>query len=252
MAYIGRFLAVDCPTIFSPFTAMASTNTDRIAVDRKATRLSTSNVDNGDNAQSQSTHYAHQPINMAALQTRLQAVSADEARRARFPLHWFVENEPDDATISSIHRRHAADPSVLHEKDGASATLLHMTTSKCRPEVLTELLSLGGIQDLNQVDERGRTPLGALELTMKVARELRKQTGTPFEGCGEAACRCKLVILKATGSRLLEGASDEELLKRIKWGCTCEKCIDSQLSPSMLFRLQSQCLLFISLFCRNL
>lgn len=222
---------------------MALIHTDHGAVVRKSMHplASPDASHEGDSAQSSPNQYSsRQSIDMVALQARLRTVSTDSIRRSRFPLHWSVENEPDAVTISSIRSAHAIDPSVLHQKDGANCTLLHLAASRARLDVLSELLALGGTQDLYETGSGGKTPLGALELTIKSTRLLVGRAGEPFEGHDEVMCKCKLVILKAMGSRLLDGSSDEEYLKRIKWGCTCNNCIDGWLSPAMLFRLQGR------------
>ncbi|EIM82040.1 uncharacterized protein STEHIDRAFT_161392 [Stereum hirsutum FP-91666 SS1] len=222
---------------------MDSTHTDHSAVARKSMHPSASPdaSHEGDSAQSSPNHYSsRQSIDMVALQAKLRTVSSDSIRRSHFPLHWSVENELDAVTISSIRSAHAIDPSALHQKDGANSTLLHLAASRARLDVLSELLALGGTQDLDETDSWDRSPLGALVCLMRAAREFIERAGVPFEGHDEVMCKSKLVMLKVMGSSLLEGSSDEEYLKKIKWGCTCNNCIDGWLSPAMLFRLQAR------------
>lgn len=109
--------------------------------------------------------------------------------------------------------------------------------------VLMELLHLGGVEDLDVKDFNGDTPLMVLDRFMSACRKFERFSGlVEWEGHDAEDCRCKLIMLKAMKSQILdlEGCSEDDILARIKWGCTCGKCIQGWLSPSMLFRLEGE------------
>jgi hypothetical protein len=91
-------------------------------------------------------------------------------------------------------------------------------------------------EDVKDVGNRdGITPIEGLREVMRSSRQFSETLLGKWDGYNEDELRCEYLLAKAGGGSVQE--TEEEYVKKRKWGCTCGTCTNGWLSPRMRFRL---------------
>ncbi|PGH09241.1 hypothetical protein AJ80_07718 [Polytolypa hystricis UAMH7299] len=116
------------------------------------------------------------------------------------------------------------------QKDFRGRTLVHATAVNSKPNSLRFLLRLAACQPLLQVrDDDGNTPEEALVERLERCR-MRRDVGTDlFDGRSIESIKC-LAILRG-------GNVDAHSHQQLKFGCTCNQCVNGFISPRMRLTL---------------
>lgn len=144
----------------------------------------------------------------------------------------------DAATLSLLRLRLASTPASDPRwllVDGHGNTIMHVLATERKPESLAWLLNQSFGTDLSRIRNlEGETPLDALQVQLERRRSRKDRGGMTivvsddFNGFkpNEVACL-----------QILEGHADpsEDLMLRLKFGCTCGQCIGGFLSPRTSF-----------------
>ncbi|CAA7262588.1 unnamed protein product [Cyclocybe aegerita] len=171
-------------------------------------------------------------------------LSADETK-AQYPLHCAISNTKDPSIIQLIRVAHNIDAASIRKHDVNGLTPVHIAASGENLHALRVLLELdpsGIAKDLKDAHNReGMTPLEALRSSMRSIREFSETLLSAWKGYTDEGLRCEYIMTKAMGLPLGVGEeTEEEYVKKRKFGCTCGKCTGGWLSPRMRFRLTAQ------------
>jgi ribosomal protein S18 acetylase RimI-like enzyme len=122
--------------------------------------------------------------------------------------------------------------------DADGNTVLHLAATKTRPTSVWWILSRT-TELLQQRNNEGETPLDALQANLEDIRATHyrdfwvEDVSDYFGGFSDAAVSC---LISLNGSN--KGMDGE--WQRLKYGCTCGRCISGFLSPRMRFALEYQ------------
>lgn len=110
---------------------------------------------------------------------------------------------------------------------------------------LLELDPNGMAEDLKDTrNKEGMAPLDILESSMRSTRECMETMLGVWNGYSDEGLTCEYLLKKAMN--LPVTATEEEYVKKRKFGCTCGTCADGWLSPRMRFRLTGEFFLVVN------
>lgn len=143
-------------------------------------------------------------------------------------------------TILYRYRGLAADGATWKMADNSGNTLLHHAALSSKP-LSVEWLLIVNPQLITCWNSKGETPREALEMRLEKERTMRgndrffviEHVSDNFKGFSEDSIKCLIRL------RGLVNISDLEKL-RLKYGCTCGRCISGFISPRMCYALQYQ------------
>jgi hypothetical protein len=172
------------------------------------------------------------------------------------PLHRLIrrsakasEKVTDKQIFDSIRAAFAKDGSSINKVNWAGEHPIHVAARVGNVVAIRTLLQLGATTagHLENRDNRhGLTPLEICEHTMIRAREVgwvhpsigRQYPREPYEewtGNPEAYLIVAKILRQAGGEVI--ASTDDEWIKKNKWGCTCGQCADGWLSLRMRRRI---------------
>ncbi|PPQ84753.1 hypothetical protein CVT26_014688, partial [Gymnopilus dilepis] len=176
---------------------------------------------------------------------------------AKYALHTAVATNKGPSITAVLRAAFQADPTCIHEKDIHNYTPMHIAAAERNVLAVRTLLELDfeGIRaDLEDGEnDDSVTPLEGLQSTMRSSREFSETLLGKWDGHGNDALACEYMLMKAMGMEVPFGArSEEEYIKKKKFGCTCGACTDGWLSPRMRYRLSEQAAEQVDLFRMDL
>ncbi|KAH8171579.1 hypothetical protein LIA77_08346 [Sarocladium implicatum] len=127
--------------------------------------------------------------------------------------------------------------------DEEGRSLMHLAAINTKPEALSWLTLY--VPDLVQIrDKAGHTPLEALRYSLELKRTFYPDYRNPWSSaarpddfCGytDGEVECLIVLINASGKQL---ENSSMTLDRLRYGCTCGRCIDGFMSPRMSSLIQ--------------
>ncbi|CAA7262592.1 unnamed protein product [Cyclocybe aegerita] len=172
------------------------------------------------------------------------ALSSDEAK-ALYPLHCAIGTTKDPSITQLIRVAYNIDAGSIRKRDDSGLTPVHVAAASWNVHALRVLLALdpsGIAEDLKDAGNRdAMTPLEALRFVMRATRESSETLLGAWDGHSDRELLCEYLVKKAMGLPLgLGEETEEEYLKKRKFGCTCGACTGGWLSRRMKFRLSAQ------------
>ncbi|KAF8879186.1 hypothetical protein CPB84DRAFT_1828452 [Gymnopilus junonius] len=175
----------------------------------------------------------------------------EEEETAQYPLHFAVTSNKTPSVAQLIHAAYQADRTSIRKRDPRTGLLpIHVAAASENVHAVRALLALytadsSGMNVKEDLGDRnnkdGMTPLESLESSMRSGREFMETLVGRWEGYSDEGLGCEWALRGAVGARLLGGVdTEDEYVKKRKWGCTCGMCAEGWLSPRMRFRLRVQ------------
>ncbi|EMD30887.1 hypothetical protein CERSUDRAFT_163665 [Gelatoporia subvermispora B] len=167
-----------------------------------------------------------------------------QARAARYVVHSIIvaSSTQSVSLMDVVSRPYERDPTSVRQRDSSGLSPLHLAALAHSLGAVNALLSLppeaGVYDDLSSRDNADcDTPLETCEREMRNLRGCRESSKQAWYGYPDDALRVILALRRAAGEEIEE--SDEEYIKKRKWGCTCGQCIVGWLSLRMKYRLHA-------------
>ena len=172
-------------------------------------------------------------------------LSPDELQ-AQYPIHFKIANKsPSVAQV--IRAYHQGDAGSVHKRDVNGFLPVHVAACSENLQALRALLELdpnGMAEDLKDLkNTEGMTPLEMLESSMRSSKEFMETMMEVWNGYSDKGLTCEYLLKKAMN--LPVTGTEEEYIKKGKFGCTCGMCTDGWLSPRMRFRLTGEFFLWV-------
>ena len=128
----------------------------------------------------------------------------------------------------------------MHIRDLNGFMPVHVAAASENAQALRTLLFLdphGTAEDLkDRKNKDGITPLEGLESSMRSTRVCMETLVGMWKGYSNEALSCEYLLKKALGLPMM-AVSEEEYIKKRRFGCTCGMCTDGWLSPRVRFQL---------------
>jgi hypothetical protein len=172
-----------------------------------------------------------------------------EDRKSRFPVHILVANEKSANVDNMLRTVYAANPNSICTRDengyspiwiAAAAGNIHAARSLISLFSLTHPLPAVHPNLTNRLNDVFLTPLEKASERMRSEREFSETLLQTWEGYKDEDLMLEVLLKRAMGMDVTEGTNEEYVRKR-KWGCTCGQCDDGWMSKRMRFRLKCQC-----------
>jgi hypothetical protein len=179
------------------------------------------------------------------LEPTTPAMMTNEERFMKYPIHVLVANDRRERVDQSIRALCAMDPAYIHIVDDQRVTPIALAVTANNINAINTLIALGVTEDLmirNPVT--GNRPLESHRESMDQSRQI-VETFAVWKGYDDTSLKVEAILKRAMG--ILPDMSDEEYMKKMKYGCTCGSCRGGWLSPRMRIRLQ--CALTYSSMC---
>ncbi|KAI0784413.1 hypothetical protein C8Q75DRAFT_810189 [Abortiporus biennis] len=138
------------------------------------------------------------------------------------------------------------DPDSLKVRDIDNRTVLHLAAEKNNVEALRTLLSpplLSVTQDMLGIRDcaHGYTALNDCEFGMNDMKTFSESLLGRWDGHADDALKCAYLLRKAMGrANVRDIETEDEYIKKNKFGCTCGECAFGWLSPRMRLNIKTQ------------
>lgn len=150
-------------------------------------------------------------------------------------MHYYLETIVEEQIPLVILELHRSKPSIIHDRDYRGFTPLLMAVKVQSVAATRVLLSLGASSDIDRRDNV--TFMSARELCGTCLHKLKQnddaQCGV-YRGFDEKFLRIKWLMKKALGEDVgVGGRTEEEYVRKRRWGCTCGECAEGWFSERM-------------------
>lgn len=153
-----------------------------------------------------------------------------------------VSNLEDEAYCNKLLKvlgSQSPNDAVWHTVDSSGNSILHLAAKNSKPLTVKAIVTRNSSL-LELRNDQGETPLDSLQSHLEDVRTRRKHgmitisTSDNFQGFSNASTSCLELLMKPTM------ALTPIQKQRLRFGCTCGRCVAGFLSPRMRFALRNQ------------